>query len=64
MPAATLTAASPIAVRTSSGKFGAGLSSISFWWRRCDEQSRSPSQIVLPCVSAKTCISMCRGHVR
>ena len=44
---ATLTAASPMARRTSSGKFGAGLSSTSFWWRRWAEQSRSPSHSVV-----------------
>ena len=52
-----------MAWRTSSGKSAAGLSSMSFWWRRWDEQSRSPSHRALPWVSAKTCISMWRGHV-
>ena len=41
MPRATLTAASPMAWRISAGNSGAGLSSISFWWRRWVEQSRS-----------------------
>ena len=45
------------------GSPGAGLSSMSFWWRRWDEQSRSPSHSALPWVSASTCISMWRGHV-
>ena len=51
-----------MARRTSSGNSAAGLSSTSFWWRRWGEQSRSPSQSVLPWVSAMTCISMWRGH--
>jgi hypothetical protein len=28
---------------------GAGASSMTFWWRRCIEQSRSPRWIALPC---------------
>ena len=51
-----------MARRTPSGKFGAGDSSISFWWRRWAEQSRSPSQSVVPKASASTCISMWRGQ--
>src|SRR5664280_2444161 len=51
-----------MACRISSGKSGAGLSSTSFWWRRCAEQSRSPSQSVVPWVSAMICISTCLGH--
>jgi hypothetical protein len=47
-----------MAVRTSSGKFAAGDSSTSFWWRRWHEQSRSPSHTPLPLVSQNTCISM------
>ena len=42
---------------------GAGASSITFWWRRCSEQSRSLRWMALPCVSANTCISMWRGAV-
>ena len=53
-----------MAARTSSASPGAGVSSMSFWWRRCVEQSRSPSHTALPCVSANTWISMCRGRVR
>ena len=41
---------------------GAGASSITFWWRRCSEQSRSNRCRTVPCVSANTCISMCRGE--
>ena len=53
-----------MAWRTSAGKAGAGLSSISFWWRRWAEQSRSPTHTQLPWVSAMTCISTWRGQVR
>jgi hypothetical protein len=38
---AAWTAASVIAARTGSVMPGAGASSITFWWRRCSEQSRS-----------------------
>jgi hypothetical protein len=38
---------------------GAGASSMIFWWRRCIEQSRSPSHTALRCVSASTWISTC-----
>jgi transcriptional antiterminator NusG len=44
---ATFTAASPMAWRVSAGNSGAGLSSMSFWWRRWAEQSRSPTQTTL-----------------
>ena len=40
---------------------GAGASSITFWWRRCSEQSRSLRWMALPWRSAKICISMWRG---
>ncbi len=53
-----------MAWRMSAGNAGAGLSSMSFWWRRCAEQSRSATQTQLPWVSAMTCISMWRGQVR
>ena len=53
-----------MAVRTSAGKAGAGLSSTSFWCRRWAEQSRSPIHTALPWPSAMICISMWRGHVR
>ena len=42
---------------------GAGASSITFWWRRCSEQSRSKRCTALPWLSANTCISMWRGAV-
>jgi hypothetical protein len=31
-------------------RMGEGDSSISFWWRRCTEQSRSPRWTALPCL--------------
>ncbi len=40
---------------------GAGASSITFWWRRCSEQSRSNRCTTLPCLSPKTCTSIWRG---
>ena len=50
------------AARASSA--GLGLSSISFWWRRCTEQSRSPRWTTLPKLSPMTWISTCRGCSR
>ena len=46
--------------RTSSDRPGAGASSTTFWWRRCTEQSRSPSTSTPPCRSPTTCTSTCR----
>jgi hypothetical protein len=43
---------------------GAGASSMIFWWRRCMEQSRSPSQTAFLCVSARIWISTWRGFSR
>ena len=40
---------------------GAGASSMTFWWRRCSEQSRSLRWMALPWRSAKICISIWRG---
>ena len=40
---------------------GEGDSSMSFWWRRCTEQSRSPRQTTVPASSARTWTSMCRA---
>ena len=48
----------PIALKASAGD---GASSTIFWCRRCSVQSRSPRWMTLPCVSAITCISTCRG---
>ena len=55
------TAVAPIRARSSGETAGDGASSITFWWRRCTEQSRSPRWIALPWRSAKTWISMWRG---
>ena len=41
-----------------------GDSSSTFWWRRCTEHSRSPSASTVPCVSASSWISTCRGRSR
>jgi hypothetical protein len=40
---------------------GWAISSTSFWWRRCTEQSRSPRWMQRPCASARTCTSTWRG---
>mgnify|MGYP002136358941 CR=1 FL=1 len=44
----------PILSITRRGMPGAGASSITFWWRRCMEQSRSPRYTALRCLSAST----------
>ena len=41
---------------------GAGASSITFWWRRWSEQSRSNRWTTLPWLSPNTCTSMWRGE--
>src|SRR5579871_5448133 len=43
--------------RNSAPSPGAGASSMTFWWRRWIEQSRSNRSIAWPCRSAKTWIS-------
>ena len=48
--------------RVAASSAGEGPSSISFWWRRCTEQSRSPSTSTPPSPSASTCISTWRGR--
>jgi hypothetical protein len=53
-----------MAWRMSAGNAGRGDSSMSFWWRRCAEQSRSPTHTQLPWLSAMICISTWRGQVR
>ena len=50
--------------RRSSETTGLGVSSTSFWWRRCTEQSRSPSQTHEPWASAMIWISTWRGSGR
>ena len=52
-----------ISARCSSVRNGAGASSTSFWLRRCSRQSRVPTTMTLPCVSARTCASTCRELV-
>ena len=47
-----------------SDRNGAGASSISFWLRRCSEQSRVPIALTSPCVSARICTSTWRGRSR
>jgi hypothetical protein len=58
---ATRTAASPIDARKFGSSIGDGASSMTFWWRRWMEHSRSPRCRWLPCASEKICISMWRG---
>ncbi len=57
-------AASWNAARCASVRPGAGASSMSFWLRRCMEQSRSPTTTTPPRPSPSTCTSMCRGLSR
>ena len=61
MAFAALTAASVIAARISAVMPGAGASSMTFWWRRCSEQSRSNRCTALPRLSPNTCTSIWRG---
>jgi hypothetical protein len=56
--------ASWMVARWSSVRNGAGASSTSFWNRRCSEQSRVPTTMTLPCVSASTWASTWRGLSR
>ncbi len=60
---AVSTAAAPMAARCASVSRGLGASSMTFWWRRCSEHSRSPRWMTVPCASASTCTSMWRGLV-
>ena len=55
------TACFPIAARVRASRNGDGASSITFWWRRWIEHSRSKRYSVLPCASANTWISIWRG---
>ena len=59
--AAASTAVRPMRRRSRSLTAGDGLSSISFWWRRWIEHSRSPRCTTVPLESAITWISMWRG---
>ena len=62
MERAKATASRHSASRSSSEMCGAGAISITFWWRRWMEQSRSNRCITLPCWSARICTSMWRGR--
>ena len=48
--------------RSSGVSSGEGLSSITFWWRRWIEHSRSQRCTRLPCASPRTWISTWRGR--
>ena len=52
----------PSAARSSGVIAGLGASSMTFWWRRWSEHSRSPSVHTPPCLSASTWNSMCFGR--
>jgi hypothetical protein len=66
VPVADVLQRALIVLPSSSRSFGVtcrlGASSISFWCRRWIEHSRSPRLITLPCSSASTWNSMCRGR--
>ena len=49
-------------LRVASSIPGAGASSITFWWRRWSEQSRSNKCTTLPWLSPNTCTSIWRGR--
>ncbi len=59
--AAASTAVRPMRRRSFSLTTLEGASSMSFWWRRWIEHSRSPRWTTLPLLSAITWISMWRG---
>ena len=59
MAAAAARPASCSRCRVPAGSRGAGDSSTTFWWRRCSEQSRSPSTR-MPSGVPSTCTSTCR----
>ena len=61
MARAKATASAHIRSRSSGSRLGAGASSMTFWCRRCTEQSRSKRWMTVPWVSARICTSMCRG---
>ena len=63
MERAKATASFNSAARMGSSKWGAGAISITFWWRRCTEQSRSKRCIVSPVPSAIIWTSMCLGRI-
>src|SRR5206468_1796770 len=55
------TAASVSRALTVAGRLGAGLSSMSFWWRRWIEHSRSCRCTSWPCATPNTCTSTWAG---
>src|SRR5665647_1671020 len=59
---AKVTASRHKASRTAGSRFGAGAISITFWCRRCTEQSRSNRCTTSPVASARIWTSMCRGR--
>ncbi len=58
---ANLTASAQIRTRSSGSSAGAGAISMTFWCRRCSEQSRSYRCRTVPAPSARICTSMCLG---
>ncbi len=48
--------------RRSASTPGEGVSSATFWWRRCTEQSRSPSATTRPSASPRICTSTWRAR--
>src|SRR5450756_1791741 len=59
---AKVTASRHKASRIAGSRFGAGAISITFWCRRCTEQSRSNRCTTSPVASARIWTSMCRGR--
>ena len=55
--------ARPSPARVAASSNGEGASSITFWFRRWIEHSRSPRWMTLPCLSPSTWISMWRGSI-
>ena len=48
--------------RSSRSRFGAGVISMIFWWRRCTEQSRSKRWMTLPGVREELDLDVARAH--
>ena len=61
---AASTAAASIRSRSPAETPGDGVSSTIFWWRRCTEQSRSPSASTRPSARPRICTSTCRARSR
>ncbi len=60
-PAPAPRRSAPMRLAQAASTAGLGVSSMSFWCRRCTEQSRSPRWMQWPCASANTCTSTWRG---